>query len=237
MERFWDIIEDININKVLLFLRDNIIGTTVLVTAMLWIPAGCIINYVDRRRKREILERWKWRTSGEFFHLNEINKVIHLKLRRNKNAQLSWNKIFSWYSLPLWFSSLIIFLKFACEHIRKNFTRGRSSTKGSWQVCSILYYQLSNWESPNSEKITEYVLFLFFFQYNRKNLGMEKKDEIITIKLIISSNTRKLDCQMNKYFCFLWTNLILNYWIVDKYMIYNNSFYLDVMFKNIFRRL
>ncbi|XP_045468952.1 ADAM 17-like protease [Harmonia axyridis] len=86
VERFWDIIEDININKVLLFLRDNIIGTTVLVTALLWIPAGCIINYVDRRRKRERIDRWKWRTSDEFIHPGEVNRIIHLKLTRNQNT-------------------------------------------------------------------------------------------------------------------------------------------------------
>lgn len=44
VERFWDIIEDININKVLLFLRDNIVGTVMLVTALIWIPAGCVIG-------------------------------------------------------------------------------------------------------------------------------------------------------------------------------------------------
>ncbi|KAJ0175172.1 hypothetical protein K1T71_009313 [Dendrolimus kikuchii] len=42
VERFWDIIEDININNVLGFLRDNIVGVVVLVTAFVWIPASCV---------------------------------------------------------------------------------------------------------------------------------------------------------------------------------------------------
>ncbi|XP_044756585.1 ADAM 17-like protease isoform X1 [Coccinella septempunctata] len=82
VERFWDIIEDININKVLLFLRDNIIGTTVLISAILWIPAGCIINFFDRRKKRERVERWEWRTSEDFLHPNEVERIIHLTLRK-----------------------------------------------------------------------------------------------------------------------------------------------------------
>lgn len=51
VERFWDIIEDININKVLVFLWDNIAGTVILMTAIIWIPASCVVSYVDRRRK------------------------------------------------------------------------------------------------------------------------------------------------------------------------------------------
>ncbi|KAL1464303.1 hypothetical protein WDU94_003964 [Cyamophila willieti] len=52
VERFWDIIEEININKVLLFLRDNVVGTVVVVSAALWIPASCLISYIDRARLR-----------------------------------------------------------------------------------------------------------------------------------------------------------------------------------------
>lgn len=44
VERFWDIIEDININNVLGFLRDNIVGVVVLVTAFIWIPASCVVS-------------------------------------------------------------------------------------------------------------------------------------------------------------------------------------------------
>lgn len=46
VERFWDIIEDININNVLGFLRDNIVGVVVLVTAFVWIPASCVVSYL-----------------------------------------------------------------------------------------------------------------------------------------------------------------------------------------------
>lgn len=79
VERFWDIIEDININKVLLFLKDNIVGTVVLVTALLWIPASCVINYVDKKRRKENIDRWDWKNKNDLIHTpNNIKRVIHI---------------------------------------------------------------------------------------------------------------------------------------------------------------
>ncbi|XP_050712973.1 ADAM 17-like protease isoform X2 [Eriocheir sinensis] len=77
VERFWDIIEDININTVLMFLRDNIVGTVIIISVIIWVPASCIFSYVDRRRKeeyhkqyeeyREFIERWRRRVDGHGF--------------------------------------------------------------------------------------------------------------------------------------------------------------------------
>ena len=53
VERFWNIIEDISINKLLLFLKDNIVGTVVLATALIWIPASLAINFIDSKRREE----------------------------------------------------------------------------------------------------------------------------------------------------------------------------------------
>ncbi len=49
VERFWDIIEDININRLLKFLKDNIIFTVVLVTLLIWLPGSVLVSYVDRK--------------------------------------------------------------------------------------------------------------------------------------------------------------------------------------------
>lgn len=88
VERFWDIIEDININKVLLFLRDNIVGTVVLVTALLWIPTSCVIGYVDRKRRKEEEARWDWRNNKtDLIHPSDnIRRIIHIKVPRAKNV-------------------------------------------------------------------------------------------------------------------------------------------------------
>ncbi|CAH2001173.1 unnamed protein product [Acanthoscelides obtectus] len=95
VERFWDIIEDININKVLLFLRDNIVGTVVLVTALLWIPASCVIGYVDRKRRREASERWEWRNKSDLIHpADDIRHVIHLRVpNKSRGATQQSNRV------------------------------------------------------------------------------------------------------------------------------------------------
>lgn len=83
MERFWDIIEDININKVLLFLRDNVVGTVILVTAMIWIPASCVISYFDRRRLRREEKRSKWKQTDDFYYPADTRKIIiHTRVPR-----------------------------------------------------------------------------------------------------------------------------------------------------------
>ncbi|XP_064473822.1 ADAM 17-like protease [Ornithodoros turicata] len=53
VERFWDIIEDIDINTVLKFLNDNIVGTVVVVSIIVWIPLSCLVSYVDNKRRVE----------------------------------------------------------------------------------------------------------------------------------------------------------------------------------------
>ncbi|MCL4121393.1 UNVERIFIED_CONTAM: hypothetical protein GTU68_036745, partial [Idotea baltica] len=65
VERFWDIIEDININTVLMFLRDNIVGTVIIISMLIWVPASCVFSYVDRRREAEYRKYVKWHYSSE----------------------------------------------------------------------------------------------------------------------------------------------------------------------------
>ncbi|KAF5275866.1 hypothetical protein FQR65_LT04105 [Abscondita terminalis] len=83
VERFWDIIEDININKVLLFLRDNIVGSVVIVTALIWIPASCVVGYVDRRRRRQEERYWRWQNKSDLIHPSDPRRVIHIRVPRS----------------------------------------------------------------------------------------------------------------------------------------------------------
>ncbi|XP_050667857.1 ADAM 17-like protease isoform X2 [Leptidea sinapis] len=84
VERFWDIIEDININNVLGFLRDNIVGVVVLATAFLWIPASCVISYVDRRRQRLHQKYAEWERHHDLVHPSSPRKIIHTRLPKQK---------------------------------------------------------------------------------------------------------------------------------------------------------
>lgn len=73
-----------------MFLRDNIVGTVVLITAFLWIPASCIIGYVDRKRRKEELKRWEWRNSEDLIHSSEkVKNIIKIRVtnKENRNAQ------------------------------------------------------------------------------------------------------------------------------------------------------
>ncbi|XP_015522611.1 ADAM 17-like protease [Neodiprion pinetum] len=77
VERFWDIIEDININKVMRFLKDNIVGAVIICTAIVWIPASCVVSYVDRRRIKEAEKKWRWKHTDELIHPEDQRRIVH----------------------------------------------------------------------------------------------------------------------------------------------------------------
>ena len=54
VERIWDFIDDFNINSVLKFLKDNVVGTVVVVSLIFWIPVSCLISYVDNKRAKKV---------------------------------------------------------------------------------------------------------------------------------------------------------------------------------------
>lgn len=89
MERFWDIIEEININKLLLFLRDNVVGTVILLTALVWIPASFLISYFDKKRLRKEEKRKEWNKREDIMYFPASSdtcgdyyprKIIHARI-------------------------------------------------------------------------------------------------------------------------------------------------------------
>lgn len=84
VERFWDIIEDININKVMRFLKDNIVGAVILITATIWIPSSCVISYVDRRRVKENEKKYCWKNANQLIHPDDKRRVIYISGSRDK---------------------------------------------------------------------------------------------------------------------------------------------------------
>ncbi|XP_068218960.1 ADAM 17-like protease isoform X2 [Palaemon carinicauda] len=69
VERLWSIIEKANIDTVLTMIKDNIVGTVLIISVIIWIPASFIFSYIDHRRReefrkeceryREFAERWQ----------------------------------------------------------------------------------------------------------------------------------------------------------------------------------
>ncbi|KAL9894592.1 ADAM 17-like protease Tace [Glossina fuscipes fuscipes] len=84
VERFWDIIEEININRVLRFLKDNIVMVIVIITSVIWIPASCIISYFDRKKLRYEMKQVDWSQKLDLIHPSDRRRVIHIRVPRQK---------------------------------------------------------------------------------------------------------------------------------------------------------
>ncbi|KZS20319.1 ADAM 17 Protease [Daphnia magna] len=89
VERFWDIVEELSINRVLSMLKDNLVGAVLIVSTLLWIPASCLISWVDRKRKRQLETEEAWLRSGELIHPSEngIRRIIHARLRPSQQQR------------------------------------------------------------------------------------------------------------------------------------------------------
>ena len=72
----------------LLFLRDNVVGTVVLVTALLWIPSSCIISYVDRKRRKEEYKRREWRCKSDLIHPSDPKQIIRIRVPRQRTVNM-----------------------------------------------------------------------------------------------------------------------------------------------------
>lgn len=51
----------------------------------MWIPASCIIGYVDRKRRREEEERWQWRNRQDLIHPSEPRQVTNIRVPKPRN--------------------------------------------------------------------------------------------------------------------------------------------------------
>ncbi|KAL9961542.1 hypothetical protein ACROYT_G030500 [Oculina patagonica] len=61
VERFWTFLTSLDSNIVAQFMKDNLAGTVVVFSLLIWIPASCYVNRIDKKRdKRESLEA-EWR--------------------------------------------------------------------------------------------------------------------------------------------------------------------------------
>lgn len=60
----------------------NLISVTVvIVTAIFWIPASCIISFYDRRQRREEMKELQWSQTLDLIHPSDRRRVIHIRYR------------------------------------------------------------------------------------------------------------------------------------------------------------
>ena len=83
VERIWDFIDDFNINSVLKFLKDNVVGTVVVISLIFWVPISCLISYVDKKRAKKV------KKSLNMLHILITEKEIQ---SRKFSAMISKNK-------------------------------------------------------------------------------------------------------------------------------------------------
>ncbi|XP_006821051.2 ADAM 17-like protease [Saccoglossus kowalevskii] len=78
VKRLWSIIEDININKIVKFMEDNIVGTIIILSLLIWVPCSCLVHYVDKKRDEEAVDINNW--------LHPTNRVL-IRPEDEKNIQ------------------------------------------------------------------------------------------------------------------------------------------------------
>merc|ERR1712061_797768 len=79
--------DDFNINSVMKFLKDNVVGTVVVISLIFWMPISCIISYVDKKRARKEEEDWEWRRRDELIHPSDRRRIIHVRVPRRSSSQ------------------------------------------------------------------------------------------------------------------------------------------------------
>ncbi|XP_065063396.1 ADAM 17-like protease [Rhopilema esculentum] len=60
LDYFSNLLEDFTASKFARFMQENIVGTIMVFSLLVWVPASCIVHYVDKRREREVIERMEW---------------------------------------------------------------------------------------------------------------------------------------------------------------------------------
>ena len=83
VERIWDFIDDFNINSVLKFLKDNVVGTVVVISLIFWVPISCLISYVDKKRARKV--------SDVVFKKSTYLMIIVIRRRKSGNGAVEMN--------------------------------------------------------------------------------------------------------------------------------------------------
>ncbi|VDP08976.1 unnamed protein product [Soboliphyme baturini] len=80
IEYMWDIIEKLDINGAVKLLRNNIVGVVIILTLMVWVPAGIVVHRIDKKMKQERDEEERWKMGDRFaIDDNRITKVKRIQ--------------------------------------------------------------------------------------------------------------------------------------------------------------
>lgn len=91
VERFFSIIEKLDSSYVAKIMRDNIVGTILIFSALIWIPASCLITWVDNKQEEEERQEWDWYMNEHFVPVDLVtSKPIRKSTPRPKAAASKW---------------------------------------------------------------------------------------------------------------------------------------------------
>ena len=66
IERFFSVIQKLDSNYMVKIMKRNIVGTILIFSALVWIPASCLINWFDKKQEEEEQKEWDWYMSEHF---------------------------------------------------------------------------------------------------------------------------------------------------------------------------
>lgn len=85
VERLFDIIEKLTIDSFVQFMKSNIVGTVIILSLLIWIPASCTVSFIDRKKSRKEKENRDWLNRSNMTLLREEEKM---RVRRVGTPQL-----------------------------------------------------------------------------------------------------------------------------------------------------
>ena len=73
------------------FFQDNLVGTVVVISLLIWIPASCLISWIDRQRAERDQKEWEWRRQDELIHPEDKRRIIHIRVPRRTVSMAASN--------------------------------------------------------------------------------------------------------------------------------------------------
>ena len=73
------------------FLQDNLVGSVVIISLLIWIPASCLISWIDRQRAERDQKEWEWRRQDELIHPEDKRRIIHIRVPRRTVSMAASN--------------------------------------------------------------------------------------------------------------------------------------------------
>jgi len=90
-DHFLNLLNDFTASKFAQFMQENIVGTIIIFSLLLWLPASCIVHVVDRRREKEAQEKLDW----ESIHSTDLLRPWKDKNKKGRQGPRKERRIFT----------------------------------------------------------------------------------------------------------------------------------------------